>query len=95
MTLDEYTKQYKQEAARIEIRIAAITSSQWSEHAVLAVLADASNDAVLHIAVEHAKFAGIFTAGKQLADWCFKELNRRRQAPDYQLTLSEQMFGKM
>jgi hypothetical protein len=95
MTLDEYTKQYKQEATRLENRIAAITTSEWSECAVLAVLADASNDAVLRIAVEHAKFAGIFTAGKQLADWCFKELDRRRLAPDYQLTISEQMFGKM
>jgi hypothetical protein len=95
MTLEQYTKLYKQEAAQIEMQIANIRRDEWSESAVLALLQGASNDAIQHLAVEHWKFAGIFTtAGHQIAEWCSQELNRRRQSPDYKLTVSEMMFGK-
>ena len=95
MTFEKYTKQYKQEAARLEMKISRLTQQQWGEASVLIILKGASNDAILHIAVEHAKFAGIFTAGHQLADWCFKELDYRRSLPDYKLTVSELMFGRL
>jgi hypothetical protein len=94
LTLAEYTRQYKQEATHLEAKIAQLTCCSWNQTNVLEILEPASNDAIQHIAVEHAKFAGMFTAGKQLADWCFAELNRRRRSPDYQLTVSEMMFGK-
>lgn len=77
MTVSEYITSYKQESARAEIAIGRLTQQLWCKARVLEILAPMSYAAVRHLMVEHMKFAGIFTAGHQIADWCYEELKRR------------------
>lgn len=75
--IGEWIKAYKQEAARAEIAIGRITSGEWSESAIKPILEGMSYAAVQHLMCEHMKFGQMFTAGRQLADWCWNELKRR------------------
>lgn len=70
----------KQLAAQAEIEIGRLTVSTWSKRAVMEILARYTVGAVHSLMAEHMMFAGIFTAGRQLADWCHEELKTREAA---------------
>jgi hypothetical protein len=68
-----------QEAARAEILISRITPGQWGKGAVLDAVKTVSTGALRHLACEQMKWAGIFTAGRQLGDWLWEEVSRREK----------------
>jgi hypothetical protein len=67
----------KQRAAQAEIKLDQIPHSQWSRARVTAVLREIDTEALREIAWTHRKGAGIFAAGRQVAQWADDVLHER------------------
>lgn len=67
----------KQRAAQAEIKLDAIPGSEWSRSRVIAILDELDTEALREIERRHYLGAGIFTAGRQVAQWAREVLDAR------------------
>jgi hypothetical protein len=67
----------KQRAAQAEIILDAIPTKDWSRARVIAIFRDVDTEALREIEWQHMMGAGIFAAGRQVAQWAREVLNER------------------
>lgn len=67
----------KQRAAQAEIKLSAIPGSEWSRARVIGVLRELDTPALREIERTHFLGAGVFGAGRQVAQWSRDVLNER------------------
>lgn len=79
MTVDEYLKSVRQDVGDITLELGRLTQATWNETAVKSILRRYRTEAVRRVMTNYMKFSGIFTAGKQVIDWCYDVICEREK----------------